>query len=310
MNPQWKIRAFRLAHRLAGIVAAALAVSGCPNPPTPSAGNYFNAGGYYLYVEDSGLPGTKDAERLPPLVLVNGVGLTESSWDKVQPELAKMVRVISYDRGGVGQSERGHDPRTGQVIAEELDTLLSGMGVTPPYVLAAHSLGGFFVRLYANVHPDKVAALLLIDTAHEDMNNRFAEMLSPESCMNYQLTQGFVLLYAARDPGSLGEYLNFENTANQIRRNRELPNVPLIYLGHDSSQFPFVNQDEVDLAYELTVELAEEQVALVPHGEYREIAGSSHMIQGDKPEAVIQAVQDLYARLGFDISRSPKASGG
>ncbi len=39
-----------------------------------------------------------------------------------------------------------------------------GYGVRPPYVLVAHSLGGLFSRLYAQLHPGQVAGLVLVDT--------------------------------------------------------------------------------------------------------------------------------------------------
>lgn len=310
MNRKWKRKFLAPLRAAAALGAAALAVSGCPDQQTDADGYYFNGRGYYLYVEDSGTPEREGAGTLPPLVLINGVGLNQSSWDAIQPDLAKLVRVISYDRGGVGLSEPGRNPRTGQVIAEELDFLLAGIDARPPYVLTAHSLGGMFLRIYANMFPEKVAAILLLDTAHEDLNNKFAELLSPEAVLSYQIQQGLVLIYSSRETGSLGEYVNFENTAAMVRANRELPDVPLIYIGRDSSQFSFIeSQDEIDLAYQLTVELAQEQVDLVPHGEYREIAGSTHLVQEDSPESIIQAVRDLYARIGFDLPSEEKLQG-
>src|SRR5262249_3915388 len=37
-----------------------------------------------------------------------------------------------------------------------------------PYLLVGHSLGGLYARHYAQRFPDEVAALLLLDPAHED----------------------------------------------------------------------------------------------------------------------------------------------
>jgi pimeloyl-ACP methyl ester carboxylesterase len=53
-------------------------------------------------------------------------------------------------------------------IAEDLHTLLQRAGERPPYVLVGHSLGGLFVRKYAELYPKEVAGMVLLDSAHED----------------------------------------------------------------------------------------------------------------------------------------------
>ena len=55
-------------------------------------------------------------------------------------------------------------------MTDELRELLRAAGVPAPYVLAGHSLGGLYARHYAQRFPDEVAALLLLDPAHEDYN--------------------------------------------------------------------------------------------------------------------------------------------
>ena len=45
-------------------------------------------------------------------------------WTLVQPEVAKTTRVCAYDRAGLGWSDPGPLPRTGQRMAQELHRLL------------------------------------------------------------------------------------------------------------------------------------------------------------------------------------------
>ncbi|HSE44549.1 MAG TPA: alpha/beta hydrolase, partial [Gemmatimonadales bacterium] len=103
-----------------------------------------------------------------PTVILEAAGLGWSLyWNRVQPDLAKVTRVCSYDRAGLGWSESGPSPRTGQRTAGELHTLLTRAGIAGPYVLVGHSLGGFIVRLYRQTHPADVAGMVLVDAGHE-----------------------------------------------------------------------------------------------------------------------------------------------
>src|ERR671921_90885 len=43
-------------------------------------------------------------------------------------------------------------------------------GVTRPIVLVGASLGGFSARVFATVHEDRTAGLVLVDASHEDQN--------------------------------------------------------------------------------------------------------------------------------------------
>jgi pimeloyl-ACP methyl ester carboxylesterase len=53
-------------------------------------------------------------------------------------------------------------------IVYELHTLLSRAGVPPPYVLVAHSMGGFLARLYTSTYPADVSGLVFVDASHEE----------------------------------------------------------------------------------------------------------------------------------------------
>ncbi len=59
-------------------------------------------------------------------------------------------------------------PRTSTDVTDELRGLLREVGLQSPYVLVGHSLGGLYARHYAIRFPGEVAALLLLDPAHEN----------------------------------------------------------------------------------------------------------------------------------------------
>ncbi len=85
----------------------------------------------------------------PAVILESGLGGTADSWASVQPELAANTRVCSYDRAGLGGSERRPGPTTGEDVVADLRALLEVGGVAPPWILVGFSAGGLTARLHA-----------------------------------------------------------------------------------------------------------------------------------------------------------------
>jgi pimeloyl-ACP methyl ester carboxylesterase len=104
----------------------------------------------------------------PVVVLDSGMGIPAIEWNLVQPEIATLTRVCSYDRAGYGWSDTGPMPRTSLRAAKELHALLISAGEKPPFVLVGHSFGGFNVRVYNHEYPTDVAGMVLVDSADED----------------------------------------------------------------------------------------------------------------------------------------------
>jgi pimeloyl-ACP methyl ester carboxylesterase len=96
------------------------------------------------------------------------LGGSSISWSLIQPEVARLTRVCSYDRAGFGWSGAGPMPRTAGRVADELHVLLDRGGVPPPFVLVGHSFGGLVMRIFAARHPSEVAGLVLVDPAHPE----------------------------------------------------------------------------------------------------------------------------------------------
>jgi pimeloyl-ACP methyl ester carboxylesterase len=99
----------------------------------------------------------------PAVVFENGLGTQLEYWQRTQAGASRFTTTLAYDRAGTGGSTDGNAPRDGRQVATELHAALRNSNVAPPYVLVGHSLGGLYVRIYASMYPDDVAALVLVD---------------------------------------------------------------------------------------------------------------------------------------------------
>lgn len=110
-----------------------------------------------------------------PIILESGIAGSSADWAWIQSELAQEYQVIAYDRPGLGLSDETSLSRDGISLAENLDQALTQLQVKPPYILVGHSYGGLLVRLYRELHPNKVAAMMLIDPSHPEQDMRLPE---------------------------------------------------------------------------------------------------------------------------------------
>ena len=112
-------------------------------------------------------------EGTPTVVLEAGATGFAQSWAWIQQEVSAHTRTCSYDRAGLGWSEDGSAGHDGLSIARNLNVLLARAGEPRPYVLVGHSMGGAFVRIFADAYPEQVAGLVLLDPVHEDQLDRY-----------------------------------------------------------------------------------------------------------------------------------------
>jgi pimeloyl-ACP methyl ester carboxylesterase len=130
---------------------------GAIGPP----GQLIDVGGFRLHIHCSG-------QGCPSIVLDAALGGSSLSWSLVQPELARLSHVCSYDRAGFGWSDAGPKPRTAGRIADELRTLLERARVPPPYLLVGHSFGGLVALIFAHRFRGETAGMVLVDPAHAE----------------------------------------------------------------------------------------------------------------------------------------------
>ncbi|WP_350002708.1 alpha/beta hydrolase [Pseudarthrobacter sp. WHRI 8279] len=124
---------------------------------TPAYGERVQVDGGALNVWRSGGEGQ-------PIVLLSGLGTAAPGLD-----FAPLAReldgfdVIVVEGFGYGYSDMEGPPRTNENISTELHEVLARLQVRQPYVLAGHSIAGFYMLDYANRYPSELSAVVGID---------------------------------------------------------------------------------------------------------------------------------------------------
>ncbi len=100
-----------------------------------------------------------------PCVLLHGFPLDHSMWREQEP-LAEHLRLIVPDLRGFGGSA-GAVMESVESLADDVPALLDALHVGGPAVICGLSMGGYVAQHVAVRHPDRVAALVLVDTKLE-----------------------------------------------------------------------------------------------------------------------------------------------
>jgi len=251
--------------------------------------------GRRLYIKCSGEPRT----GLPVVIMDAGMGSTSAVWSLVEPGVSQFARVCSYDRAGLGKSDRAPQPHTSQDIVNDLHNLLAKTGINPPYVLVGHSLGGMNARLYASEYPKEVVGMVLVDSTHEDENDRMLAVLPPE------------ILKKAKPEDMMirsAEEIDFNGSVAQLRAANWHSDIPLVVLTRGSASFnpnDYAVPSVAPKFEQIRLELQKELVGRSSRGKQIIAEKSGHYIQQDQPELVVDAIRQVMDKIKAAKSSSP-----
>lgn len=103
----------------------------------------------------------------PVLVLVHGSNASLFTWEPWVKRLGDSYRIVTMDLPGhglTGAVPNGDYSQDGMVTF--VDEIVTKLGI-PNFALGGNSMGGGVVARYAEEHPDKVRALILVDAGGE-----------------------------------------------------------------------------------------------------------------------------------------------
>jgi pimeloyl-ACP methyl ester carboxylesterase len=100
----------------------------------------------------------------PAFVFVHGWTCDRSLFGPQAEHFARRHRVVSVDLRGHGESDKPHGPYPIAAYADDTAYIIEQLGLGKA-VAVGHSMGGIAVLQLAAAHPDRVAAIVMVDPA-------------------------------------------------------------------------------------------------------------------------------------------------
>lgn len=275
-------------------------------------GDLINISGHDMHIFSKGAGS-------PSVVFTVGSGTPNSYTDYyfIQEEISKYTRTITYDRPGYGWSESTTIPRTIDEQVKDLHQLLEKAGEKPPYILVGHSLSSLEVIRYAQVFPEEVSGIVLIDGGNPEYYSNYNQSIA--IAFNYFL-EGARRCGIVRALGSIGiltpmvgestrykglpkelaeidrrqfyknlgsaknrsEIKNMNANANKVIEGGNIGDIPLIILTSGGEKAWESSQRELK--------------AWSNNSKQEIVEGAGHYIHWDKPDIVTNRIKELVQR--------------
>ena len=104
----------------------------------------------------------------PTVLMLHGVSQQAHSWDFISLPLSPDYHVLALDQRGHGDSDWAPDgDYTLDAMVDDLDAVVSALGLDGKFHLMGHSMGGRNSFVWASRHPGALKSLTIVDTGPE-----------------------------------------------------------------------------------------------------------------------------------------------
>jgi pimeloyl-ACP methyl ester carboxylesterase len=233
----------------------------------------------------------------PPLLLTHGYSSTSAMWDGQIDALSKHHRLVLWDMRGHGRSDYPeHDAAYSEALTvADMAALLDEIGARNA-IVGGLSLGGYMSLAFYRAHPERVSALLIIDTgpgfkkddARDTWNKRAhdtGERFEREGLEVLKSLSRERSTVSHRDASGLARAARGMLAQRDARVIETLPaiSVPsLVVVGADDTPF---------------LAASDYMAAKIPGAKKVVIPAAGHAVNIDQPQAFIDAVLPFLASL-------------
>ncbi len=293
-----------------GVVISTVVLTACggnSSAPSPTSGQTFGTSSSSASATGSALPRidlpVKKGETVEGLVDVNGHDIYARCSGAGSPTVVYFTgwapdpskrgvsvirsieaadqgkhRICSYERRNTGRSETVEGTQSPEDIIADVDGLLGALGEKGPFVLLGASFGGLVSGAYAVAHPDRTAAILLLDASIPDDYVIDKRHGFPGLCLKTNRESDASTSLEKIDNCRLAKWA--------YDRRAQEPDVPLIYLAaEDPSDRGDVDDDTLRKAF----------VRRWSPGVWESVSAPHSMDQAD-PGLVVKNLERVIAR--------------
>jgi pimeloyl-ACP methyl ester carboxylesterase len=240
----------------------------------------------------------------PVLLLTHGYSSTSAMWQGQIEALSKNHKLVLWDMRGHGQSDYPDDPAaySEALTVGDMAALLDQVGATSA-IVGGLSLGGYMSLAFYRAHPERVRALLIIDTgpgfkkddARDAWNRRAldtGDRFEREGLAVLKSASRERSTVSHRDASGLARAARGMLTQRDARVIESLPDIKvpsLVVVGADDTPF---------------LAAFDYMAAKIPGARKVVIPSAGHAVNIDQPQAFIDAVLPFLDSLPRSASKA------
>src|SRR4030088_1791690 len=225
-----------------------------------------------------------------PLLLTHGYSSTSAMWQGQVAALSRDHKLVLWDMRGHGRSDYPADPAaySEALTVADMAALLDEVGAGTA-IVGGLSLGGYMSLAFYRMHPERVRALLIIDTGPGFKKDEAREVWNKRALETGDRfeREGLAVLKSAsrerssvshRDAAGLARAARGMLTQRDARVIESLPNIKvpsLLVVGADSAP---------------VLAASDYMAAKIPKAKKVVIPAAGHAVNIDQPQAFIDAV--------------------